>query len=72
MDDRRTRRLLRTEALIVAYAMSRLDRRYLDHFRHATWKAGFTAAARWQEKKCLHAGLNSGRVIPRFLPEVLT
>lgn len=52
MDDRHKRRLLRTEALIVAYAMSRLDRRYLDHFRHATWKAAFThAAARWQEKK---------------------
>lgn len=40
-----SRRLIETEALIVAYAMSRLDRAFLDRFGYDTWSAAFDRAA---------------------------
>ena len=44
MDGNRTRRL-EFEAIVVAYAMSRLDRRYLQRRGHRTWKEAFSEAA---------------------------
>lgn len=39
----RTRALIETEALVVAYAMSRLDRDFLRHFCMPSWKSAFRA-----------------------------
>ncbi len=37
----RPKRLIRTEAIIVAYAMSRLDRKLLEHRQWRSWKQAF-------------------------------
>jgi len=46
MSDRVRRTRLETQAVIIGYAMSRLDRKYLDSRSSATWKLAFEEAAR--------------------------
>jgi len=45
---RRTRStaLIETEAIIVAYAMSRLDRKFLRHFGYPSWRSAFSATGK--------------------------
>jgi len=44
MSKKQGQHLLDTSAIIVGYAMSRLDRRYLKAFKHRSWKAAFAGA----------------------------
>jgi 5-methylcytosine-specific restriction protein A len=38
--------LIETEALIVAYAMSRFDRQFLSRFKYSSWKSAFEATGK--------------------------
>ncbi|MGI8604676.1 MAG: DUF3883 domain-containing protein [Verrucomicrobiales bacterium] len=44
MDTRSRKTLLETSAIIIGYAMSRLDRTYLDARHHKSWKEAFNQA----------------------------
>ncbi len=41
------KKLIETNAIIVAYAMSRLDSRFLQRFRFSSWNQAFRETGEW-------------------------